>query len=65
MCFLLARVELPDRQEHIIAGVIIRAVEPGAPALQSIEQALAGGFVTTGLSRWSSKGLFKARDRAA
>jgi hypothetical protein len=47
MCFLLARVELPDRQEHIIAGVIIRTVEPGAPALQALEQALARGLVTT------------------
>src|SRR3954449_11544557 len=30
---VLARVELPDRQEHAIDGVIIRTVEPRAPAL--------------------------------
>src|SRR5690349_5123067 len=47
MCFLLACVELPDRQEHIIDGVIIRAVEPCTPARQALDQALASGFVTT------------------
>src|SRR5215210_8029419 len=47
MRLILARVELPERQQHIIDGVIIRAVEPGAPALQSLEQALASGLVTT------------------
>ena len=44
---LLARMELPDRQEHVIDGLIVRTVKPRAPALQSRDQALAGGFVTT------------------
>src|SRR3954447_14613186 len=45
--FLLARMELPDRQEHAIDGVVVRTVEPGTPARQPLDQALAGGFVTT------------------
>src|SRR5215210_7074033 len=44
---VLARMELPDRQEHVINRVIVGAVEPRAPALQPLEQALAGGLVTT------------------
>src|SRR4051794_39713694 len=44
---VLARIELPNRQEHIIHGVIIGAVEPRAPALQSFNEALASDFVTT------------------
>jgi hypothetical protein len=37
---------LPDGQ-HIVDGVFIRAVEPGAPAFEPLDQALAGGLVTT------------------
>ena len=44
---VLARIELPDRQQHIIDGLVVRAGEPGAPALQALDQALAGDFVTT------------------
>ena len=47
VCLRLARIELPDRQEHVIDGVIIRTVEPRAPARQARDQALAGGLVTT------------------
>jgi hypothetical protein len=43
---VLARVALPHRQ-HIVDRVVIRAVEPGAPALEPLDQALAGGLVTT------------------
>ena len=43
---VLARIALPHRQ-HIIDGIVIRAVEPGAPALQPLDQALACGLVTT------------------
>jgi len=32
---ILARVALPRRQ-HIVDGVVIRTVEPGAPALQPL-----------------------------
>src|SRR3954449_5666311 len=46
MRLLLARVELSDRQEHAVDGVIVRTVEPGAPAPQALDQALASGFVT-------------------
>src|SRR5947209_1200408 len=46
MRLLLARVQLPDRQEHVIDGVIVRAGEPGAPAPQARDEALASGFVT-------------------
>ena len=45
--FLLARVELSNRHEHAIDGVIIRTVQAGAPALQPLDQALASGFVAT------------------
>src|SRR3954453_11697515 len=44
---LLAGVALSDRQEHVIDGVVIRAVEPGAPAPQALDEAPTGGFVTT------------------
>src|SRR5215207_9476203 len=44
---VLTRIELPDWKEHTIDGVIVRAVQAGAPALQALEQALASGFVTT------------------
>src|SRR3954462_4307734 len=33
MRLVLARIELPDRQEHAIDGVIIRTVQACAPAL--------------------------------
>src|SRR4051812_6833218 len=44
---VLTRVELPNRQEHVVDGVIVRAVEARAPARQPLEQALTGGLVTT------------------
>src|SRR4051812_5197031 len=44
---VLARVELPDRQEHAIDGVVVRAVQVGAPARQSFKEALTSGFVAT------------------
>jgi hypothetical protein len=47
MGLILACVELPDRQEHVIDGVIVRAVEPRLPAPQPLDQALTGGLVTT------------------
>src|SRR3954464_9634242 len=47
MRLVLARVELPDWQEHAIDGVIIRAVQARAPARQALDQALTGGLVTT------------------
>src|ERR671912_2112647 len=47
MCLVLARMELSDRQEHVIDGVLVRAVKPRAPALQPLKQAPAGGLVTT------------------
>src|SRR3954452_4029218 len=47
MRLVLARIELPGRQEHAIDGVIIRAVQARAPARQALEQALTGGLVTT------------------
>ena len=40
-------VVLPDWQEHVVDGIIVGAVEPGAPPLQPLDQALAGGLVTT------------------
>src|SRR3982751_7005969 len=46
MRLLLARGELPDWQEHAGDGVIVRTVEPGTPARQPLDQALASGFVT-------------------
>ena len=47
MRLVLARIELPNRQEHAIDGVIVRTVQAGAPARQPLDQALAGGLVTT------------------
>jgi predicted DNA-binding WGR domain protein len=44
---ILTCMELSGRQEHVIDGVVIRTVEPGAPALQSVKEALTSGFVTT------------------
>ena len=47
MRLAFARVQLPDRQEHIVDGVIIRAVKPRAPVRQPLDEALASDFVTT------------------
>src|SRR4051812_32875492 len=47
MCLLLARVQLSDRQKHAVDGVVIRTVEPGAPARQPLDQAFTGALVTT------------------
>lgn len=47
---VLARVVLPDRQEHVISGVGAGAVGPGAPAREPLDQALAGDLVTTAAS---------------
>src|SRR4051794_29588739 len=44
---VLARIELPDRQEHAIDGVIVRTIQAGAPARQPLDQALTGDLVTT------------------
>src|SRR5215204_1213205 len=44
---VLARVQLSNRQEHAIDHVIVRTVQARAPARQPLEQALAGGLVTT------------------
>ncbi len=46
VCLVLARVALPYRQ-HVIDSVIVRAGEPCPPALEPLDQALAGGLVTT------------------
>src|SRR5215213_7447315 len=47
MRLIFARIELSNWQEHVIHRIVIRTLEPGAPALQARDQALAGGFVTT------------------
>src|SRR5215204_2424154 len=47
MCFLLARMELPDGQQHLVNRIVIRAIEAGAPARQPLDQALADDLVTT------------------
>src|SRR5829696_6418084 len=47
MRLLLARIELPDRQQHAVHRVVIRAVQARAPARQPLDEALASGFVTT------------------
>ena len=47
MRLLFARVELPDWQEHVIDGIIVRTVQAGAPARQPLDQAFTGGLVTT------------------
>src|SRR5215213_8569242 len=44
---VLARIELPDRQEYVIDGVVVRTVQARAPARQPLDQALTGGLVTT------------------
>src|SRR5688500_738308 len=44
---ILARVQLSNWQEHAIDGVIVRTVQARAPARQPLDQALAGGLVTT------------------
>src|SRR5215211_2782942 len=44
---VLARIELPVRQQHTVNRVVIRAVEPRPPARQASNEALAGGRVTT------------------
>ena len=44
---VLARLELPNRQEHVRDRVLVRAVKAGAPARQPLEEALTGGLVTT------------------
>src|SRR5215207_8244110 len=44
---VLARIELPDRQEYVIHGVVVRTVQARAPARQPLNEALTGGFVTT------------------
>src|SRR3954452_23036864 len=54
MRLVLARIELPDRQEHAIDGVIIRTVQACAPARQPLDQALTGGLVTTAASQSTS-----------
>src|SRR3954468_23681635 len=41
---VLARIALPNRQEHVIDHVIVRTVQAGAPAPQPLEQALTGGL---------------------
>src|SRR3954462_2520691 len=43
---LLARIELSNRQQHAIDGVVVRTVQACAPARQPLDQALAGGLVT-------------------
>jgi hypothetical protein len=47
MGLVLAGIELPDRQEHVIDRVIVRAVKARPPALQPLKQALACDLVTT------------------
>src|SRR3954447_14603122 len=39
MRLLLARVQLSNWQEHAIDGVVVRTVQPCAPAPQALEQA--------------------------
>ena len=47
MRLVFARMELSDRQEHVIDHVIVGAVQARAPALQALDQALARDLVTT------------------
>src|SRR4051794_27302126 len=47
MRLLLARIELSNRQQHAVDGVVVRAEEPRAPALQAFKEALKSGFVAT------------------
>ena len=44
---VFARLELPNRQEHVIDRVLVGAVKAGAPARQPLDEALTGGLVTT------------------
>src|SRR5215211_7595430 len=46
VCLVLARIELPVRQQHTVNRVVICTVEPRAPARQAFNEALTGGFVT-------------------
>src|SRR5215212_7249705 len=39
MRLVLTRIELPDWQEHVIDGVVVRAVEPRAPTRQPLDEA--------------------------
>ncbi len=47
MRLVLARVELPDWEEHVLDGLGVGAGKPRAPALQPLDKALTGGLVTT------------------
>src|SRR3982750_2862767 len=47
MRLVFTRIELPDWQEHVIDHVIVGAVKGRGPALQPLDEALAGDFVTT------------------
>ena len=45
---ILARIEPPDRkEEHLVDGVIVGAIEARSPALQARDQPLGGGSITT------------------
>jgi hypothetical protein len=44
---VLPGIELPNRQEHLVDGVVVSAVEPGAPPFQALDEPLGGGNVTT------------------
>jgi len=44
---VLAGIELPNRQEHLVDGIVVSAIEPGLPALQALDEPLGGGSVTT------------------
>ena len=44
---VLAGIELPDWQKHLVDRIVVGALEPRAPTLQPLDQALAGGLVTT------------------
>src|SRR3954470_3205808 len=54
VCLLLARVQLPGGQQHLVNRIVIRAVQAGAPARQARDQALTGGLVTTPASQSTS-----------
>ena len=44
---VLAGIELPNRQKHLVDGIVVGAVEPRAPTLQPLDQAFGGSGVTT------------------
>ncbi len=44
---VLPGIEPPNRQDHLVDGVIVGAIEPGSPALQALDQPPGGGSVTT------------------